>query len=56
MSEIIGSFVYRNEGDGYLKSKFLANTDDTPHSEACKRKTELMPESPFLGTYTTVWV
>lgn len=54
--EIVGSFVFRNEGDGCLTSKFLANTDDTPHTEACKRKTELIPDTPFVGTYTTVWV
>lgn len=56
LNEIIGSFVFRNEGDGCLTSKFLCNYDDTSHPESCKRETDEVLNDPFEGTYRTTWV
>ncbi len=52
---IIGTIVFRNDGDGCLSAKYLNNGTRTPFADCCKR----MPNSignGFVGEYYTVWV
>lgn len=55
MSQIIGSFVFRNEGDGCLTGKYINNGLDTPVPECCKLKTAI-GMSPFEGVYISTWI
>jgi hypothetical protein len=52
--EIIGAFVFRNEGDGCLTSKYLEHTELTPYTECCKRIKGA--NDVFEGEYTTSWL
>jgi hypothetical protein len=56
-TQIIGSFVFRNEGDGCLTSKYHhSDSVDGPLTEACKLTTTVIPNDAFVGTYRTVWL
>ena len=54
---LVGTFVFRNEGDGCLTSKYFHGNQDYPFVEACKRQRSSKPkEDGFDGLYTTVWI
>jgi hypothetical protein len=53
---IIGSFVFRDEGDGCLVSKYVNNGQDTPYVESCKLKEKIISPWEFDGVYDTVWI
>ena len=58
-NQIIGSFVFRNEGDGCLTSKYHhADSTNGAYTEACKllREDPLHPLDRFAGTYRTAWI
>lgn len=56
-NQIIGSFVFRNEGDGCLTSKYHHGDSTTcPFTEACKLTTPPITNDIFIGTYRTVWI
>lgn len=54
---IIGTFVFRNEEDGCLTSKYFHGNQPYPFVEACKRL-DNSPEQAdgFAGEYKTVWI
>ncbi len=55
--QIIGSFVFRNEGDGCLTSKYHhRDSSEGPFTEACKLLRQESTDTLFLGTYQTVWL
>jgi hypothetical protein len=57
LNQIIGSFIFRNEADGCLTSKYHhADSPDGPFSESCKLITESNSSDNFLGTYRTTWL
>lgn len=57
LNQIIGSFVFRDEGDGCLTSKYQhADSRECPFTEACKIIAATQDDSPFIGTYRTVWL
>lgn len=53
---IIGCFIFRNEGDGILTSKYMNKSEQG--AEACKllNKSTDNPDDPFCGTYVTSWI
>src|SRR4051812_6825028 len=56
-TQIIGSFILRNEEDGCLTSKYQhGDSAECPFTEACKLITPLNPNDVFAGTYRTVWL
>lgn len=56
-NQIIGSFVFRNEGDGCLTSKYHhGDSTECPFTEACKLITAGNQNDRFVGTYRTVWL
>lgn len=56
-NQIIGSFVFRDEGDGCLSSKYQnADSRECPFTEACKIIGAVFDGPPFVGTYRTVWL
>lgn len=55
--QIIGSFVFRNEGDGCLSSKYhYSDSTEGPLTEACKLTTSVILNDTFIGAYRTVWL
>jgi hypothetical protein len=55
--KIIGSLVFRNDGDGCLTSKYHHNESvDGPFTEACKLVSAPNVEDIYIGTYRTVWL
>lgn len=57
MSKYIGSFVFRNEGNGCLTSRYLEHTETTPYTESCKKiNDDSKSEDPFVGIYKTSWL
>ena len=52
---IIGSFVFRNEGDGCLTSKFRNNVEQRPLTECSRRISNDVNLIDFEGEYDTVW-
>jgi len=54
MKEVIGSFYFRNEGDGCIMGKYLNQGMSTPLPE-CAKKSESTKELDFEGTYQTAW-
>ena len=55
MSNVIGSFVFRDEGDGCLTGKYINRGLTTPVTECCKRRSDASLV-PFEGSYITVWI
>lgn len=56
-NQIIGSCIFRNEGDGCLSSKYQhGDSLESPFIEGCKLITPLIPDDPFIGTYRTIWL
>lgn len=56
-SQIIGSFVFRNEGNGCLTSKFQhEDSRECPFTEASKLIGNPHPADRFIGVYRTVWL
>lgn len=54
---LIGSFVFRYEGDGCLTSKFHHEDSPTcPFTEACKLIEGSIDNDKFVGSYRTVWL
>ncbi len=54
---IIGCFVFRDEGDGCLTSKWMNDSPESPFTEGCKiLDREKRQFGKFYGTYETVWV
>lgn len=55
-NQIIGSFVFRHEGDGCLTSKFHhGDSRECPFTEACKLISAPNLNDSFVGSYSTVW-
>jgi hypothetical protein len=56
-NHIIGSFVFRNEGDGCLTSKYHNDGSlEAPFTEACKLIDSADASNNFIGRYRTVWL
>ncbi len=56
-NQIIGSFIFRSEGDGCLTSKYHhADSIGGPFVEASKITTPITPNDVFVGTYDTSWI
>ena len=55
MKNIFGSFVFRNEGDGCLTSKYINNGMTGPLTECSKLQTEAGNDK-FIGNYFSVWL
>ena len=54
---IIGTFVFRSEGDGCLTSKYYQGNQDYPYVEAAKLYDYSKEHNdPFSGKYKSVWV
>lgn len=51
-----GAFIFRDEGDGCLSSKYFNSTMNTPLMEAAKIKKGTKGTDPFTGQYSTVWL
>jgi hypothetical protein len=58
MSDVKGCFVFRDEGDGCLTSKYLEHQTAEPYSECSKRKPGDKSGifDPFIGEFTTCWL
>ncbi len=56
MPQIIGAFVFKNEGDGCLTAKWINNDELTPYPEACKSLDETTSMVPFEGLYKSTWI
>ena len=56
--QIIGAFVFRNEGDGCFTSKYHhGDSDGSPFVEACKLiRRHIVTTDPFIGTFRTIWI
>lgn len=55
--QIIGSCIFRNEGDGCLSSKYQhGDSKESPFMEVCKLTSDFVQKDPFIGTYRTVWL
>lgn len=55
--QIIGSFVFREVGDGCVNSKFQhGDSRNCPFTESCKLITAVIPDDVFVGTYRTIWI
>jgi hypothetical protein len=55
--DIIGTFVFRNEGDGCLTSKYFHEGQPYPFVEACKRLREDGRQNDmFSGEYKATWI
>lgn len=52
---IIGSFVFRDDGDGCLSAKYHNQVMRSPLVESCKR-TSTFHADPFEGVFFTVWI
>lgn len=56
---VIGSFIFRSEGDGILTGKYFNNHMNTPDPECCKipvgNPRPCFPDL-FSGTYTSTWL
>ena len=56
-NQIIGSFVFRNEGDGCLTAKYFeSDSRQGPFTESCKLVGQPSLNSPFIGNYITSWI
>ena len=56
-NQIIGSFIFRNEGEGCLTSKYHhGDSLECPFVEACKLITTIDYDDIFVGTYRTIWL
>lgn len=62
---VIGSFAFRDEGNGCITSKYINNHTEEPFTEACKylRSSKIPSDIPsekkatgFEGYYDTVWL
>jgi hypothetical protein len=55
MPDVIGSFVFRNEGDGCLTGKYINRGMISPLTESSKIQGQ-MSNDRFSGRYFTVWL
>ena len=53
---IIGSFVFRDEGDGCLTSKYMSDGPESPFTEGCKLIAGTGTPDKFCGRYQTAWL
>lgn len=53
---VIGSFVFRDDGDGCLSSKYINNHTPTPFAECAKLLPRNTGGEKFEGTYNSVWL
>jgi hypothetical protein len=54
---IIGSFVFRDEGDGCLTSKYMHDDSlQCPFTEGCKFISASTTMGKFCGIYQSVWI
>ena len=57
--DIIGTFIFRNEGNGCLTGKYANNVStNDPYPEASKRTAvdPIYKNDVFCGIYRTVWI
>ena len=52
---IVGTFVFRNEGDGCLNAKYMNEDERLPYGETCVLTIRLPEHEGFVGQYKTVW-
>jgi hypothetical protein len=52
---IIGSFVFKDEGDGCLTSKYLEHSNPKTYTECCKI-IGIPTNVAFEGVYDTTWI
>jgi hypothetical protein len=52
---IIGTFVFRNEGDGCLNVKYMNEHENIPYGETCVLQHRNPGHRGFPGDYSTVW-
>jgi hypothetical protein len=56
-SRLIGSFVFRDEGDGCLTSKYHhEDSRECPFTEAAKLISKNESTREFIGSYRSVWL
>jgi len=54
---IIGTLIFRNEGNNCLTSKYFNGSAEGPFTETCKLKeADKEWNDGFCGVYTTVWI
>jgi hypothetical protein len=56
MPNVKGCFVFRDEGDGCLTSKYLEHSETEPYTESCKTDPKRKSVVPFVGIYKTSWL
>jgi hypothetical protein len=54
--DVKGCFVFRNEGDGCLTSKYLEHRSPKPFTESATIKDGTGSSDPFEGEYETTWL
>ena len=54
--KLVGTFVFRDDGDGCLTSKYINVGLDSPLVEAAKRISNPTPEVKFTGEYSSIWL
>ena len=52
---IIGTFVFRNEGDGCLNAKYMNEHEMLPYGETCVLQDQNRNHQGFIGNYSTTW-
>ena len=55
MPNVIGSFVFRNDGDGCLTSKYINRGMTSPLTE-CAKVQGVVDNDRFSGRYFSIWL
>lgn len=53
---LIGSFFFRDEGDGCITGKYFNTGMDSPLVETSKFRNRIAHDGNFLGRYNTIWL
>jgi hypothetical protein len=56
MSNIIGSFVFRHDGDGCITGKYFNNGMKSPLPESAKLDISAEDDDIFTGVYNSTWL
>jgi len=52
---IVGTFVFRNEGDGCLNAKYMNEDERLPFTESCVLQQRNPNHQGYIGRYETAW-